>query len=75
MTHGQGPKFGGRREYQMEVAQSKDPRSPRINPFLLGQCLTLGAVAVPAGIVGRMLLPAVRADFQMTAEGGGPTLT
>ena len=54
----------------MEVPHRQDPRSPRVDPLLLGQGLALGAVAIPAGIVDGMLPPAASADLHMAAEGG-----
>lgn len=66
-------KLGGEREDDVKVRHIEHARSLRLDPFLLGQRLTLRAMPVAARVVGGVLVTAGRALIDMPAEGGGST--
>lgn len=55
----------------MEVSDLQQVRLLGLNPAFLGQGLTLGTVAVAAGIVGDMRMPTMVALLYMSPQGGG----
>ena len=62
------PKLGGEREYDVEVRHVEHARSLRLDPFLLGQRLTLRAMPIAARVVEWVLVSAGCAYAHMPAE-------
>jgi len=61
----------GQSEDDVEEVGGQQALLAALQPTLRRQRLTLGAVAVAAGVVGRALEPAVRAHVQMPAQRSG----
>lgn len=59
-------------EDDVEVLDGEQILHPALEPLGLLEGLTLRAVAVPAGVVGDLPMPAAVAHLDVAAEGGGP---
>ena len=59
------------REDEVEVRHGEQLRGPRLQPPCRGRGLAGGAVAVAAGVVGDLLMPALGAPQDMTAQSRG----
>ena len=68
----QGIELCGDGEDDMEVLNRQEVLSSRLDPPLFLQSLALGAVAVPAGVVGDLDVPAVLAPVCMPAQSSRP---
>jgi hypothetical protein len=60
--------FAGQREDEVEIVDGQDALKAGLDPTGLIERLTLGTVAISAGVVGRRLEAAVRAAVQVAAE-------
>jgi hypothetical protein len=58
----------------VKVLHVEHARALVVDPFLLGKCLTLGTVAVPARVVRWTLVAALEAPIDVPAEHGGATV-
>ena len=63
--------LGGQREYDVEIGRGQQVRLSRRQPSLRRPPLTLGTMAVAAGIVGDARMSAILATFDVTAERRG----
>src|SRR5437879_3057543 len=59
--------LGREREHDVEMTDRQDPRGARSDPALLRKGLTLGAMAIAARVIRRMLVSAGAAHVGMTA--------
>jgi hypothetical protein len=59
-------------EDDMEVASRQEFLATRLQPLVAGGGLTLGAVSIPAGIVGDGAIPAAGTLIPMSTQGGSP---
>jgi len=66
--------IGGNREYHMKVLDIQQIKALVFNPAFFQQRLAFGAMPVPAGIVGRPLVSAIRTLIHMTAQSSGSAL-
>ena len=66
--------FRRNREYDMKVLDIQQIKALVFNPALFQQRLAFGAMPVPAGIVGRPLVSAIRTLIHMTAQSSGSAL-
>jgi len=69
----QGSELGRQSEADMHVAGGQCAAFSFSDPACLGQVLTFGAVAVPAGVVRRSFMPAVFTDVLVPSERRGAT--
>ena len=60
----------GQGEYDMEISDGQQLGGSRLKPLCFGERLTLGAMAVAAGIVGLPLETAIAAALKMPAQSG-----
>ena len=59
-------------EDRVKVRDREQFRLAVLQPLDLGEGLTLGAVAIPAGVLGVALERTLRTSFGVSAELGGP---
>lgn len=61
-------------EYHMEVAHIQQVCFPCVNPAFLGERLAFGAVAIAAGVVGRLGIAALGASVQVPTKSCSPAI-
>lgn len=66
--------ISGNCEYHMKVLDIQQIKALVFNPAFFQQRLAFGAMPVPAGIVGRPLVSAIRTLIHMTAQSSGSAL-
>ena len=67
--------IGGNREYDMKVLDIQQIKALVFNPAFFQQRLAFGTMPVPAGIIGRPLVSAIRTRIHMTAQSSGSALS
>src|SRR5215467_3833477 len=60
-------------KHHMEILDGQQFISARLHPLGSGCSLALGAMAITAGVICDLLIAALIALFEMTAQGSGPT--